>query len=208
MEKIRMKPDERLKSYWYVSWALWFGFFVLISLLPAIIMAIVGARGPGNLIAGIMIASWLLVMLPLLAWLPAYYRTLEYEVDDDSVDGRRGVFWKRHVTVPYTKITNIDIHQGPLERKFGLGTIHVQTAGAGGQQGGVAELRLVGIADLQGVKELISERVKGHAAQRAVPVAMQPAPGGAAAPGGDTELLRAILAELGAIRGLLERRGT
>ena len=201
METIKMKPDGALKSYWIVAWLIWYVFLVFVALLPAIILAIVGERGPGGLVAGIMIAVWSVVMFPLLAWLPAYYRTLEYEVDDDSVNAKRGVFWKRYVTVPFTKITNIDVHQGPLERQFGLGTIHIQTAGAGGQQGGVAELKLVGIRDLGGVKELIAERVKQYSHRAAA----GPAPGTAHESESDSEVLKKILNELGAIRTVLER---
>lgn len=199
MDIVRMKPDRALKSYWIISWIIGYAFLVFIALLPAMIIAIVGARGPGNIIAGIMIAAWSVVMFPLLAWLPAYYRTLEYEVDDDSVNAKRGVFWKRYVTVPFTKITNIDVHQGPLERQFGLGTIHIQTAGAGGQQGGVAELRLAGIRDLGGVKELIAERVRL--------ISRSKGEGGApaAARESDSEVLNKILNELSAIREVLER---
>lgn len=197
METVRMKPDSALKTYWTVIWIIWYAILLFVAVLPAIIMAIEGERGPGILIAGIMIASWSVVMFPLLAWLPAFYNTLEYEVDEDSVNAKRGVFWKRYVTVPFAKITNIDVHQGPLERRFGLGTIHVQTAGAGGQQGGAAELRLAGIRDIHGVKELIAERVKRHSRS------MGGAP--AAAGGSDSEILNKILIELGAIRETLER---
>ena len=197
METVRMKPDSALKSYWIKIWFIWCAFMVIIALLPAMIIAIEGERGPGILIAGIIIAACSAVMIPLLAWLPAFYKTLEYEVDEDSVNAKRGVFWKRYVTVPFTKITNIDVHQGPLERRFGLGTIHIQTAGAGGQQGGVAELRLAGIRDIHGVKELIAQRVKQQSRS------MGGAP--AAAGGSDSEILNKILIELGAIREVLER---
>ncbi len=198
METVRMKPDSAIKSYWITIWLIWYAFMVFIAFLPAMIIAIEGERDlTGILIAGIIIAACSAVMFPLLAWLPAFYKTLEYEVDEDSVNAKRGVFWKRYVTVPFAKITNIDVHQGPLERRFGLGTIHVQTAGAGGQQGGAAELRLAGIRDIHGVKELIAERVKRHSRS------MGGAP--AAAGGSDSEILNKILIELGAIRETLER---
>ena len=77
----------------------------------------------------------------------------------------RGVFWRRNVSIPYTKITNVDISQGPLQRRFDIGTIHVQTAGAGGAQGALAELRMPGIRDLDGLRDVIMEKVKAHAAR-------------------------------------------
>ncbi|MFQ5917784.1 MAG: PH domain-containing protein [Candidatus Binatia bacterium] len=71
-------------------------------------------------------------MVPILLWIPAFYKSLEYIIDSDSVKIRKGVFWRKRVAVPYQKITNVDITQGPVQRMFNIGTIHVQTAGAGG----------------------------------------------------------------------------
>ena len=56
--------------------------------------------------------------------------------------------------------------QGPLQRKFGLGTIHVQTAGAGGAQGAQAELRMIGIKDFEGLKNIIMEGVRGFSSSQ------------------------------------------
>jgi hypothetical protein len=44
-------------------------------------------------------------------------------------------------------------------RAFGIGTIHLQTAGAAGSQGGQAELLIYGVKDLEGMKEMILESV-------------------------------------------------
>jgi membrane protein YdbS with pleckstrin-like domain len=74
------------------------------------------------------------------------------------------VFWQKRVTVPYAKITNIDVTQGPLQRSFDIGTIRVQTAGAGGAQGEQAEMVLWGLRDLEEVQNQIMRRVDGCAA--------------------------------------------
>ena len=81
----------------------------------------------------------------------------------------RGVFWKKNITVPFTKITNVDVTQGPLQRLFNIGTINVQTAGAGGAQGARPELVFVGTRDLEGIKETIMERDRGRIAKSSNP---------------------------------------
>jgi uncharacterized protein len=86
-----------------------------------------------KLIIGICFACWILAFIPVLFWIPKAYRILEYFIDDDSIKMQAGVVWKKNVTVPYEKITNIDVTSGPVQRKFNVGTIHVQTAGYGGQ---------------------------------------------------------------------------
>lgn len=71
-----------------------------------------------------------------------------------------GVVWKKYVTVPYSKITNVDITRGPLQRYYKIGTIHVQTAGAAGKQGEKAELKLVGIRELEKIRGVIIENIR------------------------------------------------
>jgi len=88
------------------------------------------------IVFGPLLLLWLLVMLLIRVWwIPLYYDSISYAIEDDAVRGQSGVFWKRYVTVPFVKITNINITQGPLQRVYDIGTIHIQTAGAGGNQG-------------------------------------------------------------------------
>jgi hypothetical protein len=155
---------------------------------------------PGNFILGLMIVGWLIVMLPILFWIPAFYRSLEYVIDNDSIKGKRGVFWKKGVTVPYTKVTNIDVTQGPGQRMFNLGTIHVQTAGAGGTQGTQAELVLLGIRDFNKLKDTIVERVKGYTLTKSEGVKKE------VVEESDLEIFRRMLKELIAIREVLEKK--
>lgn len=115
---------------------------------------------PANIILGIIMGAVLFILLLVLLWIPAFFRSLEYSIDTDAVSGKKGVFWRKTVTIPYYKITNIDITQGPVQRWLGIGTIHCQTAGFAGPQGQRAELRLLGLKDLEGVKEMIRANVK------------------------------------------------
>lgn len=84
---------------------------------------------------------WLLLVLPLwtlavaaLAWQmgrwPAIaYRFTSYLVDDAGLEIARGVYWRTITNVPRSRIQHTDVSQGPLERKHGLGTLVVYTAG-------------------------------------------------------------------------------
>ena len=109
---------------------------------------------------GVFLFIWLVIMILVAIWIPAAFKALEYTIDDDGVKMHGGVVWKKFVTVPYSKITNVDITRGPLQRLFNIGTIHVQTAGAAGKQGEKAELKLAGIRDLEKVREVIIENIK------------------------------------------------
>ena len=146
-----------------------------------------------------MAAGWTIVMLLVLAWIPAYCGTLEYVIGAQAVRSRGGVFWKKHVTIPLRMITHVDVTQGPMERAFGVGTIHVQTAGAGGAQGAYAELRFTGIRELEELKELIMNGVRGYT----IPTKMAGTQNSGRNEDGVTVLLKEILDELRALRRII-----
>ncbi len=152
MDTVRIKPEKELKTIWYISWAVSFA-IVILSTVGFMFLAEIW------LIVAL-IFFWFLISIPVIIWIPAAFKVIEYCIDDEGVKMKGGVIWKKQVTVPYSKITNVDITQGPVQRHFNIGTIHVQTAGAGGQQGQKAELKMNGIRELEVVRDIIVKEVK------------------------------------------------
>jgi uncharacterized protein len=73
-------------------------------------------------------------LVSLLAWWASRwpdvdYRHSFYRVDDLGIEVKRGVVWRIVINVPRSRIQHTDVSQGPLERRFGLGTLVVYTAG-------------------------------------------------------------------------------
>ena len=64
------------------------------------------------------------VVLPPLHWRHASWR-----VDERGVEIRTGVWWRSQVAVPRTRIQHLDVVQGPVQRRFGLATLVLHTAG-------------------------------------------------------------------------------
>jgi membrane protein YdbS with pleckstrin-like domain len=62
-------------------------------------------------------------------WQAIDYRHTRYRVDEQGLEIRRGVFWRVVVNVPRSRVQHTDVSQGPLERRYGLGTLAVYTAG-------------------------------------------------------------------------------
>jgi len=180
---------------WILCWVFWFMLGVV-----TLIILMIATGSKGAIVFGIILWAELIIMLLTLIWIPAFYASLQYVIDDDTVKAQGGVLWKRYVTIPFTKITNLDITQGPVQRIFGIGTIHVQTAGASGQQATRAELRMLGVSNLQEVKERIMERIKAFTLHGTAQVKVEPA--------GQSQLqvLQGILNELVAIRGALQNK--
>ena len=154
MESLELKPEKEQKKLFFITWAVMFiiGTPVWI-ILPVLV-------GENIILFGSFLLIWLIVMIPIAFWIPAAFKALEYTIDSDGVKMKGGVVWKKHVTVPYSKITNVDITRGPLQRYYNIGTIHIQTAGAGGKQGEKAELKLSGIRELDKVREVIIENMR------------------------------------------------
>lgn len=90
------------------------------------------------LFSGARWAGWLpliwLILVPLAAW-HAYawparaYRHISYRIDEQGIEIRRGVYWRVVINVPRSRVQHIDVSQGPVERRFGLGTLVIYTAG-------------------------------------------------------------------------------
>lgn len=57
------------------------------------------------------------------------YRYASFHLDDDGIEIRRGVFWRRIIDVPRSRVQHTDVSQGPFERRHGLGTLIIHTAG-------------------------------------------------------------------------------
>lgn len=75
-------------------------------------------------------------------WPAAAHARAGWRCGDDGLEIRRGVWWHRWIHVPRSRVQHTDVSQGPLERRFGLGTLHVFTAGTEHAQVALAGLAL------------------------------------------------------------------
>ena len=132
-------------------------------------------------------------------WIPKFHSSLSYLLTESEITIEKGVWWKRKSLVPYNRVTNIDVVQGPLSRRLGLGKVSVQTAGfsagGGGGSAKVAEAVILGTKNFEEVKDFIIARVK-----RLRPMAVE----AEAEPQAAEEVSIKILEELKEIRRTLE----
>jgi putative membrane protein len=87
----------------------------------------------------------------------AEYRGRGYVVRGDFVHTRQGWLGRSIQIVPIEKIQAIEIVQGPLDRRFGLATIEIDTAGQAFTGGGPA-IRLLPLADALSLAQQLSGR--------------------------------------------------
>jgi membrane protein YdbS with pleckstrin-like domain len=63
-------------------------------------------------------------------WPEAYYRRLRFGIDETGIAIERGILWQSRIAVPRARIQHTDVSQGPLQRRFGVGTLKLYTAGS------------------------------------------------------------------------------
>jgi membrane protein YdbS with pleckstrin-like domain len=97
-------------------------------------------------------------------WIPKFYSSITYVLEDDKIAITKGLWWKTKSFVPHNRITNISIYQGPISRHYGLGKLSIQTAGFSGTSssgGKVAEAVIFGVKNFEEIKDIILNFVKG-----------------------------------------------
>ena len=181
---------------------------VLIGIAIAGVLCIAGTMAIGLLIPdrdatiifGLFALGETAVWIVALLLAAPYYASLKYEIQDDEVIVDVGVITHSVKHVPYRTVTNVVVRRDILDRWFfGLGSLHIQTAGMSGQSG--AEEKLVGLPNVQEVYEMVVDELRRFRGAMA-PTAAEMEPELAVASSGT---LDAILSELKAIRQALEK---
>lgn len=84
------------------------------------------------------------------------HRRYRYRAGSAGLEIHSGVWWRRRIHVPRSRLQHTDVAQGPLERQLGLASLVVYTAGTHD-----ASVRLSGLS-LEAVLE-VRELLTGHA---------------------------------------------
>jgi membrane protein YdbS with pleckstrin-like domain len=184
------KPAATLKT----SLAVNFIGFLLLIIAFALLPVLLGTGADLFIIAAIGACLIVLVII-FLVWVSLYYDSMWYELREDEMSWKRGVWFRTTGIVPYNRITNLDIKQGPVMRALGISTLALQTAGYSGQA--VPEIRIEGMEHAEELREILRALVRQTSA-------LGDGTGGAQAPVATTD--QKILDELVKIRLVLEQQ--
>jgi membrane protein YdbS with pleckstrin-like domain len=113
-----------------VGWIVW---AVLSPLLLLALLVAAFTRALSVDVKVVLSIAWI-AAVALLAWLAQKwpeieYRYFRYRLDALGIDIRHGVVWRRVISVPRSRVQHIDVAQGPLERRYGLSSLSIYTAG-------------------------------------------------------------------------------
>lgn len=100
----------------------------------------------------LLLAIYLIVRTPLKR-----YQARGYQLGDDRLRVVRGLVFRSDTVVPFGRVQHIDVHQGPLERAYGLGTLVLHTAG---NHNASVSLPGLGHEDAMAMREAIRAHVK------------------------------------------------
>ncbi len=196
------KPDPAFVTWFIVDFIL-FGILILACTVLPVLLA-----SPDALIAILLLFAIIVVFAIFAYWTKLYYESMWYELHDDEMRWKRGVWFRTTGIVPYNRITNLDLKQGPVMRWLNISTLSIQTAGYSGQA--VPEIRIEAVEHAEELRELVRSLVRksatgvqndgtGTGAPAQSPTDIQPATGSMS-----TNLL--MLDELKKIRSLLEQQ--
>lgn len=185
-----------------------YGTYLLLAAIPVLIATVPPIWAVFVFEPQIWRATWPFTFIPLIIvltvfgfaayWIQKYYDSIWFTLEKDEVVVERGVWWKMRHVVPYSRVMSVDIIQGPISRGFGVGSVHVHTAGYTGPAGGTAgpgtrgaEAVIWGVTNFTEIRDAIISMVRGR-------------PLFTAAPDVGSELLE----ELRRIREILEGQGS
>lgn len=121
--------DPRYFKVKLITWGITWGLIFLPSLIPAVLLA-----------ASVATPLWLVITPPLLVAVIALLilrilrrqvQALGYLERDEDFVVRSGVLWRKQLVIPYGRMQYVEVNSGPLERRYGLCQLTLNTAGTG-----------------------------------------------------------------------------
>jgi uncharacterized protein len=134
--------------------------FVLVCFLIAVctVFPVLLSDTGGFFIGAATLGIFVPALLIFAAWTRLYYQSMSYELHEDEMRWKRGVWFRTTGIVPYNRITNLDIRQGPVMRWLNISSISIQTAGYSGQA--APEIRIEAIEDAEELRETLRNLVR------------------------------------------------
>ncbi len=137
--------DARVVPLWRVTNAIGYGVLLLVQLIALFFIPFKGSY------FWVAIAGWMVLALICfwLAWIrpPRVYRSWSYRIDDRVLEIRNGLLFQRTRLLPLSRLQHVDIERGPFERRFGLASLILHTAGTH-----EASMTIPGLEDAEAVR--------------------------------------------------------
>ena len=119
-------PLERVS--WWISAGIVGGILLTSWLLTCLVF--LGFFGWPQWIALASVLVLIMAMISAARYFPQRnYETTSWQTKQSGLEIRRGIWWHHRIFIPGNRVQHTDVRQGPLERRFGLATLVVNTGG-------------------------------------------------------------------------------
>ena len=126
------KPDAQSIPLERVSWWIFSSIVGCLSLSSWFLTCLLfcGFAGWPQWIVLAAVLGLVLAMISASRYFPnRMYETTFWQRKQDGLEIRRGIWWRHRIFIPGNRIQHTDVRQGPVERRFGLATLVVNTGG-------------------------------------------------------------------------------
>jgi uncharacterized protein len=130
-EEVPQPLDPAVRTLWFVG-ALIQAFVTAVMAMVALLVVWAASDGAVPSWVSVTVASVIAVGLSWLGWWHsrAAYERWRWTLTGRALELRHGVIWRQVSAVPYTRLQQIDVEQGPVERRLGIVTLKLRTAAA------------------------------------------------------------------------------
>ena len=130
----------------------------LITFIPASIFVIAEDQSPWwYLFGALLLATTIAGIAGTIAF--NRWRNTFWKLDEEALYVRRGKTWFKQICVPRSLVQHLDFERGPLERRYGLATLVVHTAGSHERAVRQAGLHL---ADAEYLRDVLVPKDRGN----------------------------------------------
>ncbi len=151
--------DERTVAVW--RWAALIGAVPIAAAASLFTISVWLAGSPAAEIAWLAYPLLLAVLAVSIWWYPAArYRRLRYRLDEIGITITDGIFWRTQSSLARVRIQHTDISQGPLQRRYGVATLKLYTAGSRFTR---TELPGLAYGDARALRDRLLEALAGDA---------------------------------------------
>lgn len=125
------QPEPEMVQVWRVRWTLIWSIClwgILLCFLPLAFIEDDDDWLGKFLLAGLVLTA--LIVGVSWVWAGLTFDRYRFAVKDEEVLVTKGVLFITRTTIPFARIQNINVVQGPIMRYFGLQSVSLETAGA------------------------------------------------------------------------------
>ena len=129
-----------------------------LAFASAPILGVLLLLGDGAAWARVLVIGLLLLLALRLGWryAAARFARFRFRLAGRGLEIHRGVFWHSEIRVLRSRVQHTDLSHGPLERRLGLASLLIHTAGSEN-----ATLRLAGLSEVR-AREIGDALLEGH----------------------------------------------